>query len=100
MAVKIVEDVDEAVRHIATHGSGHTDAIITENEETARKFLAEVDSSSVMWNCSTRLADGGQYGLGAEIGISTDRLHARGPMGAEELTCVKWVVTGHGQLRD
>ena len=74
-------------------------AIVTGNGETARRFLNEVDSSSVMWNCSTRLADGGQYGLGAEIGISTERLHARGPMGAEELTCLKWVVTGQGQLR-
>jgi glutamate-5-semialdehyde dehydrogenase len=100
MAVKIVEDVDEAIRHIGTHGSGHTDAIITESEETARRFLAEVDSSSVMWNCSTRLADGGQYGMGAEIGISTDRIHARGPMGVEELTCLKWVVRGQGQLRE
>ena len=100
MAVRIVADVDEAIRHIAMHGSGHTDAIITEDEEVARKFLAEVDASSVMWNCSTRLADGGQYGLGAEIGISTDRLHARGPMGAEELTCLKWVVMGTGQVRE
>jgi glutamate-5-semialdehyde dehydrogenase len=99
MAIKVVADVDQAIRHIATYGSGHTDAIITESEGAARKFLAEVDSSSVMWNCSTRLADGGQYGLGAEIGISTDRLHARGPMGAEELTCLKWVVIGRGQLR-
>ena len=72
---------------------------MTGNEISARRFLNEVDSSSVMWNCSTRLADGGQYGLGAEIGISTERLHARGPMGAEELTCLKWVVTGEGQLR-
>lgn len=99
MAVKVVPDLDAAIRHINTYGSGHTDAIVTQNEAAARKFLAEVDSSSVMWNCSTRLADGGQYGLGAEIGISTDKLHARGPMGAEELTCLKWVVLGEGQIR-
>ncbi|MBV8878531.1 MAG: glutamate-5-semialdehyde dehydrogenase, partial [Planctomycetaceae bacterium] len=99
MSVKVVRDLDEAIRHINTYGSSHTDAIVTGNEAAARRFLNEVDSSSVMWNCSTRLADGGQYGLGAEIGISTERLHARGPMGAEELTCLKWVVTGNGQLR-
>jgi glutamate-5-semialdehyde dehydrogenase len=99
MSVKVVKDMDEAIRHINTYGSSHTDAIVTGNEVTARRFLNEVDSSSVMWNCSTRLADGGQYGLGAEIGISTERLHARGPMGADELTCLKWVVTGNGQLR-
>src|SRR5262245_23491698 len=99
MAVKVVKDLDEAIRHINHYGSAHTDAIITSNEAAAKRFLNEVDSSSVMWNCSTRLADGGQYGLGAEIGISTERLHARGPMGAEELTCIKWVVTGEGQLR-
>jgi glutamate-5-semialdehyde dehydrogenase len=99
MSVKVVKDLDEAIRHINTHGSAHTDAIVTNNEMAARRFINEVDSSSVMWNCSTRLADGGQYGLGAEIGISTERLHARGPMGAEELTCLKWVVTGQGQLR-
>jgi len=99
MSVKVVKDVDEAIRHINQYGSAHTDAIVTANEQAAKRFLNEVDSSSVMWNCSTRLADGGQYGLGAEIGISTERLHARGPMGAEELTCLKWVVTGEGQLR-
>ena len=99
MSVRVVKDVDEAIRHINQYGSAHTDAIVTANEQTAKRFLNEVDSSSVMWNCSTRLADGGQYGLGAEIGISTERLHARGPMGAEELTCLKWVVTGEGQLR-
>jgi glutamate-5-semialdehyde dehydrogenase len=99
MAVKVVKDLDEAIRHINAYGSAHTDAIVTANEAAARRFLNEVDSSSVMWNCSTRLADGGQYGLGAEIGISTGRLHARGPMGAEELTCLKWVVTGNGELR-
>jgi len=99
LSVKVVKDLDEAIRHIGTYGSAHTDAIVTGNETAARRFLNEVDSSSVLWNCSTRLADGGQYGLGAEIGISTGRLHARGPMGAEELTCLKWVVTGQGQLR-
>jgi glutamate-5-semialdehyde dehydrogenase len=99
MTVKVVKDLDEAIRHINHYGSAHTDAIVTANEQTAKRFLNEVDSSSVMWNCSTRLADGGQYGLGAEIGISTGRLHARGPMGAEELTTLKWVVTGEGQLR-
>jgi glutamate-5-semialdehyde dehydrogenase len=99
MSVKVVKDLDEAIRHINQYGSAHTDAIVTSNEAAARRFLNEVDSSSVMWNCSTRLADGGQYGLGAEIGISTERLHARGPMGAEELTCIKWVVIGEGQLR-
>jgi glutamate-5-semialdehyde dehydrogenase len=99
MAVKVVKGLDEAIRHINAYGSAHTDAIVTQNEAAAKRFLNEVDSASVMWNCSTRLADGGQYGLGAEIGISTDRLHARGPMGAEELTCLKWVVTGSGQLR-
>ncbi len=99
MAVKVVKSLDEAIRHIEAHGSAHTDAIVTADPEAARRFLNEVDSASVMWNCSTRLADGGQYGLGAEIGISTGKLHARGPMGAEELTCLKWVVLGDGQLR-
>ncbi len=99
MAVRVVRDLDEAIGHINRYGSAHTDAILTRDEAAARRFLAEVDSASVMWNCSTRLADGGQYGLGAEIGISTDRLHARGPMGVEELTCLKWVVEGSGQLR-
>ncbi len=99
LAVKVVRDVDEAIRHINAYGSAHTDAILTRDEAAARKFIEEVDSSSVMWNCSTRMADGGQYGLGAEVGISTGRLHARGPMGAEELTCLKWVILGEGQVR-
>jgi glutamate-5-semialdehyde dehydrogenase len=99
MAVKVVKSLDEAILHIQKHGSSHTDAIVTSDAAAAQRFLNEVDSASVMWNCSTRLADGGQYGLGAEIGISTDKLHARGPMGAEELTCLKWVVTGEGQVR-
>ena len=100
MAVKVVKSLEEAIQHIQTYGSAHTDAIITTNSVTALRFLNEVDSASVMWNCSTRLADGGQYGLGAEIGISTEKLHARGPMGAEELTCLKWVILGEGQIRN
>ena len=99
MSVKVVKSLDEAIQHIQAHGSSHTDAIVTSDAAAAQRFLNEVDSASVMWNCSTRLADGGQYGLGAEIGISTDKLHARGPMGAEELTCLKWVVLGEGQVR-
>ena len=95
-----MKDLDGAISHVNKHGSGHTDAIVTADEAAAQRFMSEVDSSSVMWNCSTRFADGGQYGLGAEIGISTDRLHARGPMGAEELTCCKWVVTGEGHVRE
>ena len=99
MSVKVVSGLDEAIRHINTYSSAHTDAIVTTDEAAARRFLQEVDSASVLWNASTRMADGGCYGLGAEIGISTDKLHARGPMGVEELTSYKWVVYGSGQLR-
>ena len=99
MAVKVVAGVDEAIRHINTYSSAHTDTIVTADEAAARRFLQEVDSASVLWNASTRMADGGQFGLGAEIGISTDKLHARGPMGVDELTSYKWVVIGTGQLR-
>jgi glutamate-5-semialdehyde dehydrogenase len=99
MGVKVVSGVDEAIRHINTYSSAHTDTIVTRDEAAARRFIQEVDSASVIWNASTRMADGGQYGLGAEIGISTDKLHARGPMGVEELTSYKWVVLGSGQLR-
>ncbi len=99
IGVKVVRDLDEAIRHINTYGSAHTDTIVTRDEAAARRFLDEVDSASVLWNASTRMADGGEFGLGAEIGISTDKLHARGPMGAEELTTTKWVVYGTGQVR-
>ncbi|RKG54011.1 glutamate-5-semialdehyde dehydrogenase [Acinetobacter cumulans] len=99
LAIKIVSGMDEAIDHINQYGSHHTDAIITENFSLARQFLARVDSSSVMINASTRFADGFEYGLGAEIGISTDKIHARGPVGLEGLTSQKWVVFGDGQIR-
>ncbi len=98
--VKIVQDMDEAIEHIAKYGSAHTDTIVTENYGRAMRFLREVDSSSVMVNASTRFSDGFQYGLGAEIGIATDKIHARGPMGLEELTCTKFIVLGDGQTRE
>ena len=99
LAVKVVSGMDEAIDHINKYGSHHTDAIITENFSLARQFLACVDSSSVMINASTRFADGFEYGLGAEIGISTDKIHARGPVGLEGLTSQKWIVFGDGQIR-
>ena len=99
LAVRVVKDMDEAMQHIAAYGSAHTDAIVTEDYSRARRFLREVDSSSVMVNASTRFADAGEYGLGAEIGISTDKLHARGPVGVEGLTTLKFVVLGDGQIR-
>ena len=99
LAVKVVDGLDEAIEHINTYSSGHTEAIVTDEVHAAQQFVARVDSSSVMVNASTRFSDGGQYGLGAEIGISTDKLHARGPMGAEDLTTYKWIVTGHGHVR-
>jgi glutamate-5-semialdehyde dehydrogenase len=95
----VVDDLDAAMDHIATHGSQHTDSIITEDYTRARRFLREVDSSSVMVNASTRFADGFEYGLGAEIGISTDKLHARGPVGLEGLTTLKFIVLGDGHVR-
>lgn len=100
LSVRVVDDVDAAMTHIHQHSSGHTEAIVTDNYQTARRFIREVDSSSVMINASTRFADGFEYGLGAEIGISTDKLHARGPVGLEGLTSQKWVVFGDGQVRD
>lgn len=100
LSIRIVDGLDAAMEHIHLHSSGHTEAIVTENYQRARRFLAEVDSSSVMVNASTRFADGFEYGLGAEIGISTDKIHARGPVGLEGLTSQKWVVLGSGQIRE
>ncbi len=100
LAVKVVENVDQAIDHIEKYGSHHTDVIVTENYTTAQKFLREVDSSSVMVNASSRFADGFEYGLGAEIGISTDKLHARGPVGLEGLTTQKFIVYGDGNIRE
>jgi len=99
LAVRIVDDIQEAIDHIATYSSNHTDAIISQDLNHVRQFVRDVDSSSVMVNTSTRFSDGGEYGLGAEVGISTDKLHARGPMGVRDLTTYKWVVYGNGQLR-
>ena len=99
LSVRVVSGMDEAMHHIREHGSQHTDSIVTEDHSRARRFLAEVDSSSVMVNASTRLADGFEYGLGAEIGISTDKLHARGPVGLEGLTSQKFIVLGDGHVR-
>jgi len=99
VAVKVVSSVDEAIEHINTYGSHHTDAIVSTNYKTVRHFMRAVDSSSVIANASTRFADGFEYGLGAEIGISTDRIHARGPVGLEGLTNQKWIVFGEGQVR-
>jgi glutamate-5-semialdehyde dehydrogenase len=99
LAIRVVTGLDEAIEHITHYGSHHTDAIVTEDLARARRFLTEVDSSSVMVNASTRFADGFEYGLGAEIGISTDKLHARGPVGLEGLTSQKWIVLGNGHVR-
>jgi glutamate-5-semialdehyde dehydrogenase len=99
LAVRVVNGIDAAIEHINTYGSHHTDAIVTESRSEADQFLRRIDSSSVMVNASTRFSDGGEYGLGCEIGISTDKLHARGPMGVDELTTYKWIVEGNGQVR-
>jgi glutamate-5-semialdehyde dehydrogenase len=99
LSIRVVDDLTQAIEHISTYGSQHTDAIVTEDLTRAQRFLREVDSSSVMVNASTRFADGYEYGLGAEIGISTDKLHARGPVGLEGLTSLKWVVIGDGHIR-
>jgi glutamate-5-semialdehyde dehydrogenase len=99
LSVAVVDGLDAALRHIAAHSSQHTEAIVSENESAAERFLAEVDSAIVMANASTQFADGGEFGLGAEIGIATGRLHARGPVALEGLTTYKWVVRGSGQIR-
>jgi glutamate-5-semialdehyde dehydrogenase len=99
ISVKVVDSLDAALAHIERYGSHHTDAIVTDSHANAMRFLREVDSASVMVNASTRFADGFEYGLGAEIGISTDKLHARGPVGLEGLTSLKWIVLGHGEVR-
>jgi glutamate-5-semialdehyde dehydrogenase len=100
LAIKVVAGLDEAIEHINRYSSGHTEAIVSEDYSRARRFLTEVDSSSVMVNASTRFADGFEYGLGAEIGISTDKIHARGPVGLEGLTSQKWIVLGNGEVRN
>ena len=99
LAVGVVDSAEAAVTHISAHSTGHSDAIITTNEKTAAMFTALVDSAAVYWNASTRFTDGGEFGLGCEMGISTQKLHARGPMGLEELCCYKYVITGEGQVR-
>ena len=100
LAIRVVDDVEAAIAHINQYGSGHSDAIVTQDAKAGKTFLAGVDSASVYVNASTRFSDGGEFGMGAEIGISTDKLHARGPMGLEELTTYKFVIEGKGQIRE
>ena len=99
MAIRVVDGVEGALEHLEKYGSHHSDAIVTEDREAAEQFLRGADSAAVYWNASTRFTDGAEFGFGAEIGISTGKIHARGPMGLEELTSYKYVVTGRGQLR-
>ena len=98
-AVRVVDSLDEALGHITDYGSGHSEAIVTEDYGAARRFLNEVDAACVYVNASTRFTDGGQFGLGAEVGISTQKMHARGPLGLKELTSYKWLILGSGQVR-
>jgi glutamate-5-semialdehyde dehydrogenase len=100
LSVKIVKNLDEAIRHIAEYGSQHTESIVTNDLAASKEFTARVDSSAVLVNASTRFNDGGEFGLGAEIGISTDKFHARGPCGLKELTSYKYIVHGNGQIRE
>jgi glutamate-5-semialdehyde dehydrogenase len=97
--VKTVDSVDDAIRHIERHGSNHTESIVTDDSRVAEHFLAALDSAIVLWNASTQFADGAEFGMGAEIGIGTGKLHARGPVGVEQLTTFKYVVRGTGQVR-
>ena len=100
LAIRVVDDLDEAIRHIGRHGTGLAEAIVTNDRRSARRFTHEVDAAAVLVNASTRLVDGAQFGMGAEMGISTSRVHARGPVGVRELTTTKFVVQGDGQVRE
>ncbi|MGD0692155.1 MAG: glutamate-5-semialdehyde dehydrogenase, partial [Acidimicrobiales bacterium] len=99
LAVKVVDSLDEAISHVARYGTGHSEAILTQDRDNAEAWVKRVDAAAVVVNASTRFVDGGELGLGGEVGISTQKLHARGPMGLRELTCLKWVVRGEGQIR-
>jgi len=99
LSIRVVEDLQQGIDHINTYGSGHSDCIVSKSESTAQQFMRDVDASAVYWNASTRFTDGAEFGMGAEIGISTDKIGARGPMGLEELTSYKWLCFGTGQVR-